>query len=755
MSSSPLFARLLGDPVKAGDLYYQKGDYRRAAEMYAKAGRFDQAARMSRELGDWEAAVEYYEQGRNFLEAGELMAEQGSHREALPLFEKARAWDRAARSSLAMGSPQRAARYFEKAGKTAEAAACFEKAGELPEALAALDRESKRLEQRYRQSGAPDIKEQYKKTDLRRAGFLEKLRQPEAAAEILLLWGERIRAGELLLRAGQTDRAARAFIDGAAPDRALAILDETCDISPAEKAKIFRLGHRWEEAAEAFREAGQFADAAEAYEEIGSFQPAAEMWEQGHEVERAADLYFRAESWRDAARCFSAVSRYDLAARAYERIPDHKQAAACFLRWGAFLEAGRHFLEAEDPAAASSALQQVPEDQLEYDEATLLLAPLLIDEGLAEGVLHRLEKSKIKPGEGTQGLDRLYWEGRALEATGRPSEARKKLERLAAVRKDHRDVMERLQALEPLSGPTAKQSLESTPSSGSLGFRAGLGAAPLSQVIEPGAILSARYLLEAEVGRGGMGRVYRAKDLELDEAVAIKTVLSKDGDDNSAEYDRLLREVQICRRITHPNVVRVFDMGRFDGGIYITMEYLEGETLDKLVKREGQLPLNRVRTITREILSGLEVAHELKVVHRDLKPSNVFLTDRRVKVLDFGIARMEGIDVDLTTAGEVLGSPKYMSPEQIQGDPLDGRTDLYSLGILMHYMLAGREPFRGKTPSLIAVKQLREEAPPISDLRPDLPDEWQEVVRSLLVKDRSNRLGSVAEVAAVVRQLPV
>ncbi|MBZ0113040.1 MAG: protein kinase [Thermoanaerobaculia bacterium] len=757
MSSSPFLARLLGDSVKAGDLYYQKGRYGEAAEMYAKAGRYDQAARMCQEVGDRDGAVRYYEMGSRFLEAGEVLAADGAHREALPYFEKAKAWDRAARASLDLGNFHRAARYFEKANKNLEAAQAFERSGDFLEAKNALERESKRLEQRYRQSGAPDLKEQLKKVDLRRAQYLERLNDPEGAAELLLVWGERVRAGELLLRAGQPDRAARAFIDGAAPERALAILDETCDMSPEEKARIFKIGHRWQEAAEAFRQAGQFADAAEAYEELAEWRQAAEMWEEAHESQRAADLYFRAEGWRDAARCFSAVGRHDLAAKAYERIPDSAQAASCHLRWGNFLEAGRLFLTAGDKSAASRAFQEIEPDQDGYGDATLLLAPLLIEEGVSQGALHRLTQLSTDL-SGSRKLERLYWEGRALEDMGQGFEARGRYEQLAAVRQDHRDVMDRLANLETASMSNSLQAGQhSTPTPGSLGFGRGFsqGAPPLSVVVEPGAVLAARYLLEEEIGRGGMGRVYRAKDLELNEPIAIKTVLSR-GEDATGEYERLLREVQICRKITHPNVVRIYDLGRFASGVFITMEYLEWETLDKVIRREGQLDLGRVKSMTNEILSGLVVAHELKVVHQDLKPSNVFVTEGdRIKVLDFGIARMEGIDVELTTAGEVLGSPKYMSPEQIEGETLDGRTDLYSLGVLLYFMLSGREPFRGKTPSLIAVKQLREPPPPILKLRNDLPKPWQEVLDGLLVKDREERFASANEVIAALAELPV
>ena len=266
-------------------------------------------------------------------------------------------------------------------------------------------------------------------------------------------------------------------------------------------------------------------------------------------------------------------------------------------------------------------------------------------------------------------------------------------------------------------------------------------------------ILAGRYRLLGELGRGGMGRVYKAEDQELGDTVALKTLLASAFD--SSDQDRLLREVQICRRITHPNVVRVYDLGRFAGGLFVTMEYLEGRTLDQELRAVGPMPLSRVRDLVGQLLAGLEEAHQRRVIHRDLKPSNVFLTADRAKILDFGIARQEGRDTNLTQTGEVVGSPKYMSPEQIEGEELDGRSDLYALGVLAYAMLAGREPFTGKTPSAIALAQLREAPPDILQFRADLPPDWQELVARLLEKDREKRFAGATEARAAVLALSV
>jgi tetratricopeptide (TPR) repeat protein/predicted Ser/Thr protein kinase len=294
---------------------------------------------------------------------------------------------------------------------------------------------------------------------------------------------------------------------------------------------------------------------------------------------------------------------------------------------------------------------------------------------------------------------------------------------------------------------------------GGLGGPGGAGAnmqpasgRPPVGTLSIGQVLAGRFQILAELGQGGMGRVYRAHDFELGEEVAIKMLLGQ-RDDGSVDAERLLREVQICRKITHPNVVRVFDLGRHQGWIFIIMELLEGQTLADLIDSGTRPPLAQVRTILSEIASGLQEAHILGVVHRDLKPENVILTATRLKILDFGIARMSGFDKRLTQVGFALGSPLYMSPEQIQGIAIDSRSDLYSLGVLAFALLTGREPFDGTNSTAIAIQHLQQPPPDLRSLRPELPDGWSELVAKLLAKRPEDRFQSAQDVIGALTTL--
>jgi tetratricopeptide (TPR) repeat protein len=748
---SPLLALLAGDPLRAGDLYYQQGQLGRAAAMYRRAKRFDQAARVQLELGNRAAALELYVEAGDHLHAGELLAQDGDHKAAIPHFESAKAFQQAAESSLALKQHERAARYFELAGTLDRAAACFEKAGELEAAMRVLERESRSLSGKLRVSPDDRLKERQRQVEVQRASLLARLGRSAEAADVLLVQGATARAAELLEKSGDVERAVRSWVAVGQPQRALPLLPRATGLPAEERAVVYRQCQRYAEAAALFVEAGRDAEAAECWEAADDHQRAGPLWESAGEMERAGDAYSRGERWPDAARCFEAARKPEAAADSFLRVPDEAAAARCFLAAGRPLRAAKCFLGAGQPAAAADALQQIEEDNPDFERATLLLVPLLVEEGLFEGALHRLQMLAQDP-EVTGGVavERHYWEARALEGEGRLQEAAQAYQRVVSIRRDHRDASGRLAAVRERvgrdSGVNSTRQLTTridtpTPTDGT----------PLPE-LRPGMVLAGRYQLLGELGRGGMGRVYKAEDKELGGVVALKTLRSSAYE--SSDQDRLLREVQICRRITHPHVVRVYDIGRFAGGLFVTMEYLEGRTLDHELRDSGPLPLARVRELLAQLLAGLEEAHQLRIVHRDLKPSNVFLTAGRAKILDFGIARQEGPDNNLTHTGEVLGSPKYMSPEQIQGDELDGRSDLYALGVLAYVMLAGREPFVGKTPSAIALAQLREPPPDILQLRPGLPPEWQQLLARLLEKDRSGRFPDAAETRAAVLALP-
>lgn len=242
-----------------------------------------------------------------------------------------------------------------------------------------------------------------------------------------------------------------------------------------------------------------------------------------------------------------------------------------------------------------------------------------------------------------------------------------------------------------------------------------------------------RYELLEEIGRGNMGVVYRARDPVMDRTVAIKVIhlgFSLDEGRRRVFLERFHREAQIAGRLGHPHIIGVHDFGAGDEP-YIVMEYFAGISLSTLAER-GPLPLEEVELIARQLGVALAYAHERGVVHRDIKPANVLYQPGCVKLLDFGIAKLESSE--LTATGEFMGTPSYMSPEIFSGGVADGRSDLFSLGVVIYQLLTGRKPFEGGSVSRTIFRVLHEHPPSPSSLRPGIPPGWDRVLRRLLAK---------------------
>ena len=260
-------------------------------------------------------------------------------------------------------------------------------------------------------------------------------------------------------------------------------------------------------------------------------------------------------------------------------------------------------------------------------------------------------------------------------------------------------------------------------------------------------IFGGRYELKKRLARGGMAEVFLAEDQLLGRPVAVKVLFPEFASDPNF-VERFRREAQAAANLNHPNIVGVFDWGKERNTYYIVMEYVEGKTLSQLIRKEGPLPAARVAEIADGIASALGFAHKGDVVHRDMKSGNVIISDTgQIKVADFGIATAisAGSDTDLTQTGAVMGTANYFSPEQAQGLTVDGRSDLYSLGVVMYEMLTGAPPFTGETSISIAYKHVQEQPEPISSKRQGVPEALQAITAKLLNKNPDRRYPSAGE----------
>ena len=268
-------------------------------------------------------------------------------------------------------------------------------------------------------------------------------------------------------------------------------------------------------------------------------------------------------------------------------------------------------------------------------------------------------------------------------------------------------------------------------------------------MLEIGNFLSDRYEILSKIGAGGMSDVYKAKDHILSRFVAIKVLKSEFSEDSSF-VTKFRAEAQSAAGLEHPNIVNIYDVGSEDGLYYIVMEYVEGITLKTYIEKKGQLSFKESASIAIQVARGIEAAHNKDIIHRDIKPQNIIIsTEGKVKVTDFGIARAASAN---TISADVMGSVHYASPEQARNGFVDGRSDIYSLGIVMFEMITGRVPFDGDTTVAVALRHLQEDIARPSIYAPDIPISFEKIILKCTQKTPDRRYQNIEELLVDLRR---
>jgi serine/threonine protein kinase/tetratricopeptide (TPR) repeat protein len=273
-----------------------------------------------------------------------------------------------------------------------------------------------------------------------------------------------------------------------------------------------------------------------------------------------------------------------------------------------------------------------------------------------------------------------------------------------------------------------------------------------AQDLTRGAKFAGRYEIVEKLGTGGMGSVYRVEDTKIHEDVALKLIKPDIAADKKT-IERFSNELKLARKIRHKNVCQMFDLGEAEGIHFITMEYVSGEDLKSLIRRVKQIPIGTAISIVKQLCDGLYEAHQLGVVHRDLKPSNIMIDkDGNARIMDFGIARsMKG--KDLTGTGDLIGTPQYMSPEQVEGEEVDQRSDIYSLGVIFFEMLTGRAPFIGDTAMSVALKHKTEDPPNPREFSDHISAELNDLILKCMKKERDERFQRLEDVRVELKKI--
>ncbi|NRA01456.1 MAG: protein kinase [Myxococcales bacterium] len=602
----------------------------------------------------------------------------------------------AAERRVREGDFEKALALFQHSGNRQKAAECYLRLGQ-PRRAADLYREDGRTAEaahHYQEAGAwRDAAECH-----------EGLGQPREAAELFERAGDLSKAALLLRGIADTENAARLFERAGDTAEAAATLLEASGQEPEtlrRAGELFCTGDKPRRAGECFAAAGDWQRAAELFEAAGAVTLAAQAYEHASDWDRAAALYEEAEAFPEARTN-------------YERAGDLLRSANIARQIGWLLDAGRGYYKLGSYERAIETLQSIAPGSPEAREATLLLGRIFVEKGLYQRGKEKLEALQDPAAEPKDQLACLSLLAEAYERSGEIPLALGALEQVVQIDESFENAAGRLERLQDQA---------------------------LADTCPPTGIYDSRYELQEEIGRGGMGVVYVAQDKELGRLVAVKFLPPELGAD-SAALRMFRQEARSAAAMNHPNIVQVYDVGILSGRHCILMEYVSGRTARDLMrkrhpggKRKRPLEPRKVAEIAHETCTALAYAHAQRIIHRDVKPANIIISDGgQVKLTDFGISKL--LEAGGEEQTQAKGTPQYMAPEQLLGRPLDGRADLYALGISMFEMAAGRRPFIGED---LVDQQLHHELPDPRSLNPECPQELVEIIRRACAKQAEER----------------
>ena len=718
-----------GEVVEAAELLFEAGSHDKAAEYFLKAGNPIRAAEIR------------HDQNR-FVESAELYLEAGRHEAAGAIFAQQEQYDRAGECYEQIDHMSVAAEMYEKGGHHRRAAHCYKKAEFLRHAASAyvkckdwqaaaecLDQVIR--DESLRNKGDAKHQQEIQKLVLQTGKLFRRAEDPEKALDVLQRGSCFVEAAELAVSLEQFGRAAELFQDAGMPERAADALRSLGEDEEAARilANLHRDRGESKEAAAYFEQAGDYLAAGDLYRSLESYAKAGDCFMRQREFLSAAEMYSLADDRANAAACFEKAQKFKEAAECYAELGQVQKEASLLDRAGDFLAAGRAYHREGLDDEAITVLQKVDAENPDFSEAAALLGDIF----QARGQLS-LAIKKLKQAIGERELDRdtipmYYTLATICHANDEMAEAVDIFEKILAADYHYKDVEQKLvEAREHLKTATTTET--TLPEGAANG----------------GADSGGRYQIVGELGRGGMGIVYKAKDTSLDRLVAYK-VLPETLQENPQALKNFLREAQAAAKLNHPGIVTVYDTGAQDGRYYIAMEYVDGTTLKEILRRRGAIAPAGILHVLVQMCEALAYAHDKKVVHRDIKTANVMWTrDKKAKLMDFGLAKVIEEVRNHTTV--VSGTPYYMSPEQTLGKNVDHRTDIYSLGVTLFELVAGTVPFKEGN---IPYHHVHTPPPDIRELQPELPESLATVINRCLLKDPAKRYQGAREILTEIR----
>lgn len=463
------------------------------------------------------------------------------------------------------------------------------------------------------------------------------------------------------------------------------------------------------EAAELYFQAEEFGKAAELFEWVKEYEKAAECYFKNQEYIAAGDNYLKVSQHEKAAKIYVLGRAFKKAADVLFKLQNYPQAGELYERADAYFNAGEAFFLAHDNERALENMEKVDETKSEYLKTFRRMSEIFLQMDRPQSIIDRVAPLIMDKQVEEANIDLFDILGKAYEHIGKYQKAK--------------DIYLKILEFDPYF-PGIKQELMKI---------AELGDELLEMHNKE------RYHKMEKVGRGAMGIVYKAEDLELKRVVALKILDKSVIKDHRAIINLFLSEAEKVAQLKHPNIVTVFDRGKIDDNYFISMEFIEGITLMELIREKHPIPLEGILVISKKLFTALSHAHQKGIIHRDIKPGNIMINyENEVKVLDFGIAALRD-DLIKENSEMVLGTPCYMSPEQFENAVTDHRTDIYSAGVTLFHLVTGAPPFDGASLTEIRGKHLDDPIPPIKELRPDTPAKLIMIIEKCMAKRQEDR----------------
>jgi tetratricopeptide (TPR) repeat protein len=726
------------DFSRASELFLSIGEDAMAAEALEKGEMYAKAGQVYDQMGNTDKAIELYEKAGELGWLAEALRRRGLHQKAAEIYIMAGKKLLAAEAYEAAGANVLAAGLFEEAGHTVSAARHYEQAGNFEKAAALYDRAY--IEGASSQESlAPERLKRLDEFSVKAGEYYTRSGQFDKAAETFARSRSFIRAGEASLAAGHRAKAAEYFLSGGEYETAAGIYREDGNTTKACEAMAEKHLSEGESAraGEMYMEAGDYLKAAELFDVSGEYVKAGEAYMAAGEYAVASEMFLKGEDLTRAADACEKGGDLKGAADIHMRLGDTVRATAIIERSGDFMRAAGLYRELGMPDRELATLQKVSSGDPGFVSASVRLA----EHFQAQGDLKLSAEKYVQAIGGAEpdsgNVDLFYGLATVHEAAKRYADAEKFYHKVQLVDFRYKDVEERVANCAQYVSQSMPDTAPGQDDNSATRIRAEEAAK--------------RYTVLGEVGRGGMGIVYKARDNNLNRIIALK-LLPKSISDNPKAVMRFSAEARSAAQLNHTNIVTLYDFQQAGDKSFITMEYVEGVTLKKLMGMVDKLPIIKSLKVIYQCCQGLDYAHKKGIIHRDIKPSNIMISKQNiVKIMDFGLAKILGEET-LSDAGTVSGTLLYMSPEQLLGEKVDPATDIYALGLVLYELVAGEHPFaKGDA----AYHHVHTVPKPPNELRPDIPENLSAIILKCLEKDRTTRFESARQLALALREVPV